>query len=249
MRCGCNYLFSKIEPQCENRVFFFLCILCFIPLAIYIPNPGGFGLALPFNLLVYGGAALLMCVCWRETSLHRVVITPTCRAIIIACLLLALPVIFTLPEWQSATVWRLAGLFVGMAFYFIRLQVCMTARQRHAVLYLILSAVVVQASIVLLQMFAPAIAQYWIPFGSSRAFGIFQQPNVVASFIATGFALMLASFVLPGFQLLNPRTERWRRCALAAVLLSMVLFWVQSRIGWLAGALVQGLFVLCFGRS
>jgi O-antigen polymerase len=34
--------------------------LLFIPLAIYIPNPGGIGLSLPFNLLVYGGAALLM---------------------------------------------------------------------------------------------------------------------------------------------------------------------------------------------
>jgi O-antigen polymerase len=129
-------------------------------------------------------------------------------------------------------------------------QVRMTARQRHAVLYLILSAVVVQALIVLSQLFAPQIAQIWVPGNGGRAFGIFQQPNVVARFIATGFALALASFVLPGFRLLNPHAERWRRCALAAVLvlLSMVLFWVQSRTGWLAGALVLGLFVLCFCR-
>ncbi|WP_455884049.1 hypothetical protein [Serratia proteamaculans] len=39
----------------------------------------------------------------------------------------------------------------------------MTARQRHAMLYLILSAAVVQALIVLLQLFAPAIAQSWTP--------------------------------------------------------------------------------------
>ncbi|WP_183130051.1 pilin glycosylation ligase domain-containing protein, partial [Serratia plymuthica] len=107
-----------------------------------------------------------------------------------------------------------------------------------------------QALIVLLQLFAPAIAQLWIPSGNPRAFGIFQQPNVLASFIATGLALALASFVLPGFQLLEPRAERWRRRALAValVLLPMVLVWVQSRTGWLAGALVLGLFVLCFFR-
>ncbi|WP_149543247.1 PglL family O-oligosaccharyltransferase [Serratia marcescens] len=233
-----------------DRIFFLFIFLLFIPLAIYIPNPGGMGLALPFNLLVYGGAALLMGGCWRATPLCRIVITPTCCAIIAACLLLALPVIFTRPEWQSAAVWRLAGLFAGAAFYFTWLQVRMTARQRHVVLYLILSAAVVQALIVLLQLFAPAIAQSWIPSGSSRAFGMFQQPNVLASFIATGLALALAAYVLPGFQRLDPRVESWRRRALAAalVLLPMVLVWVQSRTGWLADALVLGLFVLCFYR-
>ena len=233
-----------------DNVFFLFIFLLFIPLAIYIPNPGGIGVALPFNLLIYGGAALLMGVCWRATPLRRMVITPTCRAIFVACSVLALPVIFTRPEWQSAAVWRLAGLFAGAAFYFTWLQVRTTARQRHAVLYLILSAAVVQALIVLLQLFAPAIAQSWIPSGSSRAFGIFQQPNVLASFIATGLALALAAFVLPGFQLQNSPVERWRRRALAAalVLLPMVLVWVQSRTGWLAGALVLGLFVLCFFR-
>ncbi|CAI0926041.1 Uncharacterised protein [Serratia proteamaculans] len=43
----------------------------------------------------------------------------------------------------------------------------MTVRQRHAMLYLILSAAVLQALIVLLQLFAPAIAQYWIQSGLS----------------------------------------------------------------------------------
>ncbi|CAI0997666.1 O-antigen ligase RfaL [Serratia marcescens] len=233
-----------------DRIFFLFIFLLFIPLAIYIPNPGGIGLSLPFNLLVYGGAALLMGVCWRATPLRRMVITPTWRAIFVACSVLALPVIFTRPEWQSTAVWRLAGLFAGAAFYVTWLQVRMTARQRHAVLYLILSAVMVQALIVLLQLFAPAMAQYWIPADGSRAFGIFQQPNVLASFIATGLSLALAAYVLPGFQRMDPRVERWRRRALAValVLLPMVLVWVQSRTGWLAGALVLGLFVLCFFR-
>ncbi|MBH3319509.1 O-antigen ligase C-terminal domain-containing protein [Serratia ureilytica] len=233
-----------------DRIFFLFIFLLFIPLAIYIPNPGGIGLSLPFNLLVYGGAVLLMGVCWRATPLHRVVITPTCRAIFVACSVLALPVIFTRSEWQSAAVWRVTGLFAGAAFYFTWLQVRMTARQRHAVLYLILSAAVVQVLIVLLQLFAPQVAQFWVPANGGRAMGIFQQPNVTASFIATGSALALAAFVLPGFQLSMLRAERWRRRALAAVLvlLPMVLVWLQSRTGWLAGVLVLGAVLLCFGR-
>ncbi|WP_239511750.1 pilin glycosylation ligase domain-containing protein [Serratia marcescens] len=80
-------------------------------------------------------------------------------------------------------------------------QVRMTARLRHAVLYLILSATVVQALIVLLQLFTPAIAQSWIPSGNLCAFGIFQQPNVLASFIVTGLAIIV--YLLSGSDLRN----------------------------------------------
>lgn len=191
-----------------------------------------------------------MGACWMATPLCRVVITPTYRTILIGSLLLLLPIIFTRTEWQSAGLWRLGGLFAGAVFYFTWLQVRMTARQRHAVLYLILSAAVVQALIVVLQLFAPQLAQIWVPANGGRALGIFQQPNVTASLIATGATLALAAFVLPGFQLLNPSTDRWRRRALAValVLLPMVLVWLQSRTGWLAGVLVLGLFALCFFR-
>lgn len=233
-----------------DRILFLFVFLLYIPLVIYVSNPGGIGLALPFNLLIYGGAALLMILCWRAPLLRYAIITPTSRAILAACLLLALPMFFTRSEWQSGALWRIAGLFAGAGFYFTWLQVRMSVAQRHAVLYLLLFAVVLQALIVWLQLFAPQIAQDWIPSSSSRAFGIFQQPNVLASFIATGLALALAAFMLPGFRMVQPRAECWRRCALAValVLLSMVLVWVQSRTGWLAGILVLGLFVLCFGR-
>ncbi|VTR25969.1 Uncharacterised protein [Serratia fonticola] len=43
-----------------DRILFLLVFLLYMPLVIYVPNPGGVGLALPFNLLIYGGAALLM---------------------------------------------------------------------------------------------------------------------------------------------------------------------------------------------
>lgn len=233
-----------------ERIFYLLIFLMFIPAAIYIPNPGGIGLALPFNLLSGAAAALLAAVCWGTTPLRRVVITPTSRSLLVACLLLTLPILFTRPEWQSMAAWRLAGLLAGVAFYFTWLQVRMTVRQRHSVLYLILLAVVMQALMVLLQLFAPQIAQYWIPMGAKRAFGIFQQPNVLASFVATGLALALTAFLLPGFRLLQPRAEYWRGAALAGVLvlLSAVLVWAQSRTGWLGGMLVLGLFMLCFSR-
>ncbi|QDI46385.1 O-antigen ligase family protein [Serratia marcescens] len=233
-----------------DRILFLFAFLLLIPSAIYIPNPGCVELVQPFNLLFAAGSALLMAACWRSVLLRRVVITPTCRALALAFALLALPVLFTRPEWQSAALWRLAALCAGVAFYFTWLQVRMTARQRHQVLYMILLTALVQAVMVLLQLFVPNTADAWVSPGTSPAFGIFQAPNVTASFLATGLALALAAFALPGFRMAQPNAERWRRRLLAAclMLLSAVVVLVQSLAGWLSGGLVVLLFVICFYR-
>lgn len=198
------------------------------------------GLALPLNLLVCSGAALLMAVCWGAVSLRCMVITPLCRTMLLVGLLLALPMFFAQAEWRNAAIWRLAGIVAGMMFYFTWLQVSMTARQRYAVLYLILFAATAQAMAVLLQLFALSNVQ--------GAFGILQQPDLLASLFATGLALM--AFWLPGFRLPQARAEGWRRRALAAMLasLSMALEWGQSGSGWLAGGAVLGDFGLLLRR-
>ncbi len=225
-----------------ERIFFIFIFLLFIPAVIYIPQASGLGLALPLNLLVCSGAALLMAVCWGAVSLRCMVITPLCRTMLLVGLLLALPIFFAQAEWRNAAIWRLAGIVAGMMFYFTWLQVSMTARQRYAVLYLILFAATAQAMVVLLQLFALSNVQ--------GAFGILQQPDLLASLFATGLALALMAFLLPGFCLPQARAEGWRRRALAAMLalLSMALVWVQSGIGWLAGGVVLGGFVLLLRR-
>ncbi|MGP2796728.1 hypothetical protein [Serratia marcescens] len=118
----------------------------------------------------------------------------------------------------------------GVAFYFTWLQVRVTAWQRHQVLYMILLTVLVQAVKVLLQLFVPSTADAWVSTGASPVLGIFQAPNVTASFLATGLALALTAFALPGFRMAQPNAECWRRRLLAVclMLLSAVLrYWVR----------------------
>lgn len=78
-----------------------------------VPNPDGSGLSLPFNFLVYGGAALLMGVCWRANTT-----VPNCDDAELshdhaACLLLAI----YLARIATYRRWRLVRLFFGAAFY------------------------------------------------------------------------------------------------------------------------------------
>ncbi|MET5838224.1 hypothetical protein WIA58_09450 [Serratia marcescens] len=131
-----------------DRILFSFVFLLFIPSAVYIPDSNSWWVAPSFDLLFALGGALLLAANWRSAPLRRVVVTPTVRGLAGACVLLALPVLFTRPEWQSAAIWRLAALCAWVAFYFTWLQLRMTARQRHRALYLVLFVALMQAVLV-----------------------------------------------------------------------------------------------------
>ncbi|SPZ52008.1 Lipid A core - O-antigen ligase and related enzymes [Serratia quinivorans] len=111
---------------------------------------------------------------------------------------------------------------------------------------LLLAIVAGQAVIAVLQLFLPT--WNWVPLRGARVYGIFQQPNVLGSFIATGLALTLMQWLLPGYVLVASRREGVRRVALSLllVLFSAVLVWIQSRAAWLATLLLVLGFWGCF---
>ena len=130
----------------------------------------------------------------------------------------------------------------GWLFYIACLQLRLTARQRNLLLFGLLFAVGVQALLAALQLFAPALA--WVSPNGSRVYGVFQQPNVLGSFIATGLALAL--WLLP----LSAQTQR-RQLPLLALLaaFSALLVLIQSRAAWLGGALAAALMLWRFARQ
>lgn len=215
---------------------------------LYIPNMGGMNLALPQNIISWSMMALLSLIIWLGVGFKKrsIIITLTAKLFFVAVVLLAFPLFYTRPEWRDAALWRWAGLFGGWVFYFSWLQTEISKRTHHWLFYAILLAVVVQALMALLQLFAPALA--WVPTSGQRVYGIFQQPNVLASFIATGLALALMLFLLPGFALRRAGYEYCRLAVLGVLLLVLpaLLVWIQSRVGWLGGTLVALLFLWRF---
>ncbi|WP_233527847.1 Wzy polymerase domain-containing protein [Serratia sp. PAMC26656] len=184
-----------------------------------------------------------LCVGSKKRS---IIITPTAKLLFISLVLLAIPLFYTRQEWLEAASWRWAGLLGGLIFYFSWLQVSASFHLRQVVYYGLLFAISVQALLALLQLFAPELS--WVAFRASRVYGIFQQPNVLASFIATGLALALMLFLLPGFALRRARYEHCRLAVLGILLLVLpaLLVWIQSRVGWLGGTLVTLLFLWRF---
>ncbi|WP_434461840.1 Wzy polymerase domain-containing protein [Serratia plymuthica] len=218
---------------------------------LYLPNNGGMGFALPQNILSWGVMALLSLIIWLGVLLNkqRIIITPTAKLFFVALALLAIPLLYTKPEWLEAALWRWAGLFGGLIFYFSWLQTEISKRAHYWLLYTILLAVVVQTFMALLQLFGEwSCIPY--PFIGGRPYGVFQQVNLLASFTATGLALALMLFLLPDFSLRAKQHEKLRLMLLALLLavFPALLVWLQSRIGWLGGGAVALLFIAVYAR-
>ncbi|HEI8506211.1 TPA: O-antigen ligase C-terminal domain-containing protein [Serratia marcescens] len=214
-------------------------------LPVYHPNMGGDGLALPQNILAWGVMALTTLIVTFTVCLGRIhlSLTPTARLLLLGIAVLALPLLYTRPEWREDALWRCAGLLGGWLFYVACLQLRVTARQRELLLFGLLFAVGIQALLAALQLFAPALA--WVSPNGGRVYGVFQQPNVLGSFIATGLALAL-------WLLLAPYSAPTRRQIPLLALLaafSALLVLIQSRAAWLGAALAAALLLWRFARQ
>lgn len=222
-----------------------LLIWMAVILPVYHPNMGGGGLALPQNILAWSVMALTtlivtFTVCLGRTRLS---LTPTARLLLLGIAVLALPLLYTRPEWREDALWRCAGLLGGWLFYVACLQLRLTARQRNLLLYGLLFAVSVQALLAALQLFAPALA--WVSPNGSRVYGVFQQPNVLGSFIASGLALALWLLLAP----LSAPTRRQLPLLVLLAAFSALLVLIQSRAAWLGGALAAALLLWRFARQ
>lgn len=222
-----------------------LLIWMVVILPVYYPNMGGDGLALPQNILAWSIMALTTLIVTFTVCLGRarLSLTPTARLLLLGIAVLALPLLYTRPEWREDALWRCAGLLGGWLFYVACLQLRLTARQRNLLLYGLLFAVSVQALLAALQLFAPALA--WVSPNGSRVYGVFQQPNVLGSFIATGLALALSLLLAP----LSTPTRRQLPLLALLTAFSALLVLIQSRAAWLGGALAAALLLWRFARQ
>lgn len=218
---------------------------------LYLNNMGGSGLKIPQNIVTWGVIAMITAAIWLALPARKTIrLTLTFRWILLGVLILAIPLLYTAPQWREAAFSRWLGLAAGMVLYLSWLQYSIPRRWYAQVLYGVLVAVTWQATIALMQFVAADYVpeRFSYPMVKNRPYGVFQQVNVLASFISTGLALTLLLFLQPGFTLEHKITERFRRylLGLLLVLFSVLLVWLQSRIGWLGGG-IAGVLLLLLG--
>ncbi|XGI79133.1 Wzy polymerase domain-containing protein [Enterobacter hormaechei] len=223
---------------------------------MHIPfyNLGGSGFTLPQNITTWMVVAVLCCVTLLTNPLSQVVITPFLIAILAGSLLMTAPLLWS--ENHVAAVGatpHFCGLWAGVLFYFVLLQVSFTEKTVRLFLWFITLSAVIEGCIVLQTLFLPGtLGETSLRFYTDNgrgALGTFQQVNVTASWLATGLA---AQIVLLFTSRANITWEgRLGSCALKLATSSFVLATLtacivltRSRIGWLGGILCY-LIILC----
>lgn len=231
-----------------SKITFTLALWCVFILQCYLPNMGGSGLRLPHNLMAWGTMAVIAGVIFyhqirrREILRYSSVFLPALSGIF----LLGLPLLWS-PEalWQWNALMRVLGIAGAFLFFYSLLQLPLNYRQKRLWAWLLLAASLGQICLTSMQVFYPN-AIYLLEFNPLRArpHGIFQQPNVLASFLATGLLLAIWLFT----------TTRNAAASLILIVSLLVhsawIVMIQSRIGGLgalAGTFALGL--LCFRRK
>lgn len=242
---------SQFYYHMQRVPLILLMVWLVLLLPIYLPNMGGSGLKLPLNILTWGLMASVTAGIWIIQPNHNpLYFGTTTRIIFLAFILLSLPLLATNSQWYDAAGSRWAALMAGILFALSLQRYVLLKDKYRWILIGLLSAITLQALIATGQLFAPnLIADFFAyPMLNHRPYGVFQQVNVLASFIATGLALSLVMFFIPGVNSTRHQMKCMTNLLLSAllVLFAALLVWLQSRIGWLGGSMAS-LLLLAMG--
>ncbi|MFV0576250.1 MAG: PglL family O-oligosaccharyltransferase [Vibrio sp.] len=226
------------EPNIVAKPFLWsLGVVFMLAMHYFQPNPGGAGILLPFNATTWLTISISIGVGLYATANYLSLrLTSLTLVLFAVCAILTLP-IFYLNANIEDSVMRIMGLWGGWLLLFLLHQFPFSIKQKQTLLWFIVGAVSIEILI--------AYSQYLLLepgniFGydtvANRPFGIFQQPNVMASFLATGLAV--SGYLLAREQHTNIRHHPVFSWYLAFMPLAIIpLLWVlASRTGWLAGA-------------
>lgn len=206
----------------------------------FMHNPGGSGLYLPFNAWGWIFASLVIGLgLWQVTLRQQLVVSSLQVGLWLGGMLLLLPMAYPGFELKDYAIPRLLGLFAGLLFLSCLYQWKWEKPARDKLLYLLLVAVAIEGVLGLVQFYLLTPGN-WLGYDTraNRPYGIFQQPNVMASFMATGLSLAV-------WLEMRGSTHPWLRGLRYGVILaaSVLLVVLQSRVGQLGGLLALLLLV------
>lgn len=218
---------------------------------LYQPNMGGEGLRLPVNIVGWMGisAAIFIQLILSLTS-RTFIASRSLYIFSLAAIVLAVPLLYPDSRWVNSIV-RVVGLVGGVIFYAALQQNNLLKKNKNTFLLLILISSIVEMCIALLQFFffEPDNWMEFVP--GNRAYGIFQQINVLASYLATGAGIAAWFYYqqtdIPNKKWLNQLTNL--ALLICISLFSFVLVLLSSRIGYLGGVAVLITLVGCFGKQ
>ncbi|WP_411753041.1 Wzy polymerase domain-containing protein [Serratia sp. (in: enterobacteria)] len=206
----------------------------------YWPNRGGSGFFLPVNMVIAAWMSLVVIAGLVQCRSALMYSSCSCWLLVGGAILTVLPWLSSGMAEFNLIASRMMGLGLGLAFYFALLQYRFTQAVRAWVIQGCMLLTLVQAGLGIAQYYLFA-ADNFMGYNTllNRPYGIFQQWNVMASFVATGLALALYVW-MPKTGMRRSRWAQWA-AAMMLVMAPLLLVLIGSRIGLLAALLVTPL--------
>ncbi|WP_162096633.1 PglL family O-oligosaccharyltransferase [Desulfotalea psychrophila] len=187
---------KEFTPISKYFVFFWAC-LWLGAIHYFQYNSGGSGLEIPSSNMTWCFVALLIAsCCYRIIQQKELTLSKTTWFFIASVCLMSLPYLY--PEnWfadellTAESAGRGLGLVAGLLFFIALQQVPKTSGAMFKLSYIVLFGIAIEAIFILGQFFL-LTENNWLNYNIEyRPYGVFQQVNVAASFMATGVALSL----------------------------------------------------------
>ncbi|WP_100753379.1 PglL family O-oligosaccharyltransferase [Vibrio salilacus] len=220
-----------------------IAIVFLLAMHWFMPNPGGSGLALSFNATTWLAISFSLAIGFYQIGSEGALrYNKLTLGLFICCVMMTLPVLYTSAN-PNLAVGRLIGLWAGYLLFVVLQQIRFSNKQKQRLLWFVVIAVLIQSLFGWVQLLLlDPDNMFGYDTLNNRPYGIFQQPNVMASFLATGLALS-------GYLLARHPTKYQRRISEVALLYLTpivtlpLLIVLASRTGWL-GAVLGVVFLL-----
>lgn len=162
-------------------------------LPLQLPNAGESGLSLPQNLLAWSVITLCIAVSLlRTVYLGQLWVGRFMLFAAAGALFLVLPWGWTSCQlWQKNALPQLAGIGGALLFLLVLCQQHLTAKMRRRMVKIIAFATLVQALTAMAEAWIPGIILQLTGSLPHGVVGVFQQRNVLGSWLATGIGLIL----------------------------------------------------------
>lgn len=204
---------------------------------VIFDTPGGVGLYYSYNIFAWLITSVLIALgLWQVTLNKKIYYSKMLLWLTLGCVCLIIPVFYSF-EFTDHAIPRVLALIGGFLFLFSLYQFQLSKLDALRLLTLILLAVVIEAIFGLVQFFILEAGD-WGGYivGKSRPHGVFIQPNVMASFMATGLAIAL--FLSVKSSLFKRELALRGLVIFSLFVTSFLLILLQSRTGFIAGIIV-----------
>lgn len=219
------------------------CLMIFAPTLIYLPNNGGASYDLPLNLMTAGLLAffvmgVLLTRSFRFSTLLDDNDMTHAQLFLLFCIALAV----LLQDNDYALISGISRFLSLGCVFILWLMLNQIPQLREQQRYLLAGIVlfsVLQSALSIFQIIFPSLLNSLMEFKfdstAIRPYGIFQQVNVLASFLATGLVCSVCLWI-------KNNKDFSLTILLSALVISVALFLTQSRTG-LLGVLISLLII------